>query len=132
VDKPLFVLIGGYTYSAAEEFAYNLKALNRATLVGNQTGGGAHPTRSYKIDEDFAISIPFARAINPVTGTNWEGVGVEPDIEVHPEGFMAGRTIAHLQALKVIELTIEDDGYRQSIRLLIDELQTEVDSYSAE
>ena len=62
--------------------SYNLKTLKRATIVGETTGGGAHPVRGRRIDEHFIIGVPFARAINPITHTNWEGVGVEPDTKV--------------------------------------------------
>jgi hypothetical protein len=77
--KPVFVLTSARTFSGAEEFAYNLKTLKRATIVGETTGGGAHPVRGRRIDEHFIIGVPYARAINPITHTNWEGVGVEPD-----------------------------------------------------
>jgi len=56
--------------------------LKRATIVGETTGGGAHPVRGHRITEHFGIGVPFARAINPVTHTNWEGAGVEPDVKV--------------------------------------------------
>ena len=80
--KPVYVLTSSFTFSGAEEFSYNLKALKRATIVGEQTGGGAHPTRGMRIDEQFGIGVPFARAINPITKTNWEGTGVTPDVKV--------------------------------------------------
>jgi C-terminal processing protease CtpA/Prc len=80
--KPVYVLTSAQTFSGAEEFAYNLKTLKRATVVGETTGGGAHPVRGQRIDEHFMIGVPFARAINPITHTNWEGVGVEPDVKV--------------------------------------------------
>ena len=80
--KPVFVLTSSRTFSGAEEFSYNLKTLKRATIVGETTGGGAHPVRGRTIDDHFLIGVPFARAINPVTKTNWEGVGVEPDVKV--------------------------------------------------
>lgn len=80
--KPIFVLTSDYTFSGAEEFSYNLKNLKRATLVGETTGGGAHPVRPVSLGPDFSMSMPFARAINPITKTNWEGVGVEPHVEV--------------------------------------------------
>ena len=80
--KPVYVLTASRSFSGAEEFSYNLKALKRATIVGEQTGGGAHPTAPHKIGEHFSIGVPFARAINPITKTNWEGVGVEPDVRV--------------------------------------------------
>jgi hypothetical protein len=81
-DQPVYVLTSRRTFSGAEEFSYNLKNLGRATLVGEVTGGGAHPVRGEWIDERFTIGVPFARAINPVTKTNWEGTGVEPDVAV--------------------------------------------------
>jgi hypothetical protein len=80
--KPVYVLTSSLTVSAAEEFTYNLKALKRATIVGEQTGGGAHPTRSARIDDQFSIGVPFARSVNPITKTNWEGTGVTPDVTV--------------------------------------------------
>jgi len=80
--QPVFVLTSKRTFSGAEEFAYNLKNLKRATLVGETTGGGAHPTMGARLDEHFMIGVPFARAINPITKTNWEGTGVAPDVAV--------------------------------------------------
>lgn len=80
--KPAFVLTSKNTFSGGEEFTYNLKTLKRATIVGETTGGGAHPVRGHRITEHFGIGVPFARAINPITQTNWEGTGVEPDVQV--------------------------------------------------
>ena len=81
-DKPAYVLTSGRTFSGAEEFCYNLKNLKRATLVGETTGGGAHPVAGHRINDHFMIGVPFARAINPISKTNWEGTGVEPDVKV--------------------------------------------------
>lgn len=81
-NKPAFVLTSKGTFSGAEEFTYNLKNLKRATIVGETTGGGAHPVSGHRIDDHFMIGVPFARAVNPITKTNWEGAGVEPDINV--------------------------------------------------
>jgi hypothetical protein len=80
--KPVFVLTSKRTFSGAEEFTYNLKNLKRATIVGETTGGGAHPVSGHRIDDHFMIGVPFARAVNPISKTNWEGTGVEPDIKV--------------------------------------------------
>lgn len=80
--KPAFVLTSKNTFSGGEEFTNNLKVLKRATIVGETTGGGAHPVRGHRITEHFGIGVPFARAINPVTHTNWEGTGVEADVKV--------------------------------------------------
>jgi hypothetical protein len=83
LDKvDLYLLTSENTFSAAEEFSYNLKNLKRATVIGETTGGGAHDNRFVILSDRFEMSLPFARAINPVTKTNWEGVGVEPDVKV--------------------------------------------------
>ena len=77
--QPVYVLTSQRTFSGAEEFTYDLKNLKRATIVGETTGGGAHPVRGVPIDEHFDIAVPVARPINPVTKTDWEGTGVTPD-----------------------------------------------------
>lgn len=79
---PVWVLTSSYTFSGAEEFTYNLKTRQRATIVGERTGGGAHPVDRFEVADGLAAMIPVGRAINPVTGTNWEGTGVEPDVAV--------------------------------------------------
>jgi retinol-binding protein 3 len=76
----VYVLTSSRTFSGAEEFSYNLQNLKRATLIGETTGGGAHPTTAMIVQRDFVLRVPFARAINPVSKTNWEGTGVKPDI----------------------------------------------------
>ncbi len=81
-QKPVYVLTSKRTFSGGEEFAYDLQSLHRAKIVGETTGGGAHPTARHKLDEWFAIRVPWGRPVNPVTKTNWEGVGVVPDIAV--------------------------------------------------
>ena len=79
VEQPVYVLVSAATFSAAEEFAYDLQALRRGTVVGERTRGGANPGSIHRLDAHFAVFIPDARAINPVTGDNWEGRGVAPD-----------------------------------------------------
>ncbi|MEY9932996.1 hypothetical protein ABH926_007649 [Catenulispora sp. GP43] len=85
LDRPVYILTSGTTFSGGEELAYNLKTQKRATLIGETTRGGAHPTEWYPLTPHIMVSIPNARSINPVTGTNWEGVGVEPDVAVSAE-----------------------------------------------
>ncbi len=82
---PIYVLTSNYTFSAAEEFTYNLKNLERATIIGETTGGGAHPGGPSIIHGDFIVNVPRGRAINPITKTNWEGVGIAPHIELPKE-----------------------------------------------
>lgn len=82
-DAEVFVLTSSYTFSGAEEFSYNMKNMKRGTIIGETTGGGAHPVdRRGFANLNIGISLPFGRAINPISGTNWEGTGVEPDIAV--------------------------------------------------
>jgi C-terminal processing protease CtpA/Prc len=78
----LYILTSARTFSGAEEFTYNMKNLKRATVIGETTGGGAHPTSTRIVQHDYILRVPFARAINPVSKTNWEGTGVTPDIAV--------------------------------------------------
>jgi len=85
LDVPLFILIGKNTFSSAEYFAYDLKVRNRATLIGEASKGGAHSVDLYPVGDNFEIYISTARAVNPVTGTNWEGTGIAPDIAVPSE-----------------------------------------------
>lgn len=85
INTPIYILTSDKTFSAAEEFAYNLQKLNRATIIGERTAGGAHNTFVKPINTDFVIYIPYGRAINPITKMNWEKVGVQPDIEVSSE-----------------------------------------------
>src|SRR5260370_19281796 len=99
-DKPAFVLTSKSTFSGAEEFTYNLKNLKRATIVGETTGGGAHPVSGQRIDDHFMIGVPFARAVNPITKTNWEGTGVEPDVKVPAADALA--TAQKLAAEKLV------------------------------
>lgn len=80
--QPVFVLTSHDTFSGAEDFAYGLKNVKRATIVGETTGGGAHPTNTARLGDHFMIGIPFARSISPITKTDWEGTGVEPDVKV--------------------------------------------------
>ncbi|MFG3280383.1 S41 family peptidase [Streptomyces sp. NPDC048111] len=79
-SKPLYLLTSGQTFSAAEELAYDLQQLGRADIVGESTRGGAHPRQGWTVHPHLEASIPTGRAINPVSGTNWEGVGVQPDV----------------------------------------------------
>jgi len=81
-STPAFVLTSGRTFSGAEDFTYNLQAIQRVTVIGETTGGGAHPTMFQAVDAHFSVGVPFARSINLTTKTNWEGTGVTPDVQV--------------------------------------------------
>ena len=85
LDKPVYVLISPETFSAAEEFAYNLKHLKRAVIVGETTAGGANPGAGFRVHDHFWMFIPTGTAISHTTGENWEGSGVLPDFKVPTE-----------------------------------------------
>jgi Peptidase family S41/N-terminal domain of Peptidase_S41 in eukaryotic IRBP len=85
LEVPLYVLISGRTASAAESTAYTLQAAKRATVVGAVSGGAAHPGGEFPVGDGFFVFISTSTVINPITGTNWEGVGVMPDVTVNPE-----------------------------------------------
>ena len=104
LDRPVYVLTSGHTFSGGEDFAYTLQALGRAQVIGETTGGGAHPTRPFPISAAVHIGIPFARSINPVTGTNWQGTGVVPDVAV-PEA--EAYDVAYAKALEHV-LALDD------------------------
>jgi C-terminal processing protease CtpA/Prc len=84
-DTDLYVLTSQRTFSAAEEFTYNLKNLKRATIIGETTGGGAHPGGTRIVNDYYLVWVPTGRAVNPVTKTNWEGTGIAPDIAVESD-----------------------------------------------
>ncbi len=104
-EMPVYILTGSKTFSAAEEFCYDLNNLKRATLIGATTSGGAHTVEPRKINNDFEMSIPTGRAINPITNTNWEGVGVSPHYEVSEEQALVK---AHLLALESLAVRNEN------------------------
>src|SRR5437773_1009244 len=81
-EKPVYVLTSAHTLSAGEELAYDLQALKRATIVGETTSGQAHATFEARIENHFGILLPTGKTLNPVTGADWEGVGVVPDVKV--------------------------------------------------
>jgi hypothetical protein len=97
LDRPVYLLTSERTFSGGEDFAYSLQAQGRAELIGETTGGGAHPTRGMPISATLGMSVPFARSVNPVTGTNWEGTGVVPDVAV-PAG--QAYDVAYAKALR--------------------------------
>jgi len=115
-DVPIWVLTSGRTFSAAEEFTYNLKNLERATIVGETTGGGAHPVDGHRLDNyPVLVAVPFGRAVNPVTGTNWEGTGVAPDLERPADQAL---DVAHAEAVAVLAGAAEDPERKANLEFI--------------
>ena len=106
-DTDLYVLTSSYTFSGAEEFTYNLKNLERALIIGETTGGGAHPIKLRVFPSlNCGMTVPYARAVNPISGTNWEGTGIEPHIAVPQEQALDR---AHLEALTKLRESADDE-----------------------
>jgi C-terminal processing protease CtpA/Prc len=99
-EKPVYVLTSKDTASGAEEFAYDMQQLKRGTVVGATTWGGANPGQMVPIDDHFAIFVPFGSAVNPISKSNWEGVGVKPDVAVDPA--QALETARHMALQKLL------------------------------
>lgn len=97
---PVYVLTSSITFSAAEEFTYNLKHLKRATIIGETTGGGAHPLSPHPLLHGLVMGLCQARAVNPITKTNWEGTGVEPDIKLPADDALAKAHVLALETLR--------------------------------
>src|SRR5688572_5211956 len=122
--KDIYVLTSNYTFSGAEEFSFNLKNLKRATIIGETTGGGAHPGGVVRLGDHFGVFIPVGRAINPISKTNWEGTGVEPDIKLPKE--QALKT-AYLMALNKQLTGMKDENVKTGLKILIEQTQKELD-----
>ena len=103
-DQPVFLLTSARTFSGGEDLCYTLQALGRAEVIGETTGGGAHPTRPFPVSAAVHIAVPFARSVNPVTGTNWQGTGVVPDVAVAAE---QAYDVAYTRALERV-LAMDD------------------------
>jgi hypothetical protein len=113
-DKPVFILVGPKTASAAESFAYDLQSQKRVTLIGKKTAGAAHPGEFFRVSQHFAVFVPTGRPVNPITKTNWEGVGVQPEIESDVEQSLArAHTLALEQLLTRAAADPTDDDLRR-------------------
>jgi retinol-binding protein 3 len=117
--KPVYVLTSDRTFSAAEEFAYDVQTQRRGEVVGDTTGGGAHPGGLRQVTEHFGVWVPSGRAVNPVTGKDWEGTGVLPDVPVAADDAL--RT-AHLRALQRILAGEKDGERRTTLQQVIDQV----------
>src|SRR5688572_22806320 len=119
--KPVYVLTSNDTFSGAEEFSYNLKNLKRATLIGETTGGGAHPGELRKVGTHLRMFVATGRAINPISKTNWEGTGVEPDLKVPADDALR---VAQLRALPALIERAGDPALKHRLSARLAELET--------
>lgn len=112
LNKPIYLLTSRATFSGAEELAYDLQNLKRATVIGEVTGGGANPGGTQRASDHFTVWVPVGRAINPITKTNWEGVGVKPDVEVRAALALHR---AHTLALRKVAGTTTDARWKEHL-----------------
>jgi len=113
---PVYVLTSSFTFSGGEECAYDFQTQKRATLVGETTGGGANPGGPVSLGHGLAAFIPTGKAINPITKTNWEHVGVKPDVAVPA---VEALKAAHLASLKGILEKEKDPAYRKRLEEIL-------------
>jgi len=123
LNKDVYVLTSKRTFSGAEEFTYNLKNLKRATIIGETTGGGAHPGGGFRVSEHFGMFVPTGRAISPITKTNWEGTGVTPDVVVPADQALL---VARLMALKKSLTTQTNPDRKAGVEDEIQKLEKEL------
>jgi C-terminal processing protease CtpA/Prc len=122
VGKPVYILTSRSTASAPESFAYSLQALERATIVGEQTAGAANPGRSFLINQHFSAFIPVGRAANPITGSNWEGAGITPDITAPASTALQ---VAHVAALRQLREAATSPQQRRQLDEAIREVEAQ-------
>jgi C-terminal processing protease CtpA/Prc len=123
LNKDVYVLTSKRTFSGAEEFTYNLKNLKRATIIGETTGGGAHPGGGFRVSEHYMMFVPTGRAISPITKTNWEGTGVTPDVAVPADQALL---VARLMALKKSLTTLSNPEFKAGVEDEIQKLEKEL------
>jgi hypothetical protein len=123
LNKDVYVLTSKRTFSGAEEFTYNLKNLKRATIIGETTGGGAHPGGGFRVSEHFGMFVPTGRAISPITKTNWEGTGVTPDVDVPADQALL---VARVTALKKLLTTQTNPDIKAGMQDDIEKLEKEL------
>lgn len=117
--REVYVLTSGMTFSGGEDFSYALKNLKRATLVGEATGGGAHPGAPHRLGPHFAVFIPSGRSISPITHTDWEGTGVLPDVAVPADKALA---VAQQRLLSEFRATEKDPQVLEALDKRLHEL----------
>lgn len=123
-DKKLYILVSHDTFSAPEDFSYNMQAQKRAIIVGEATGGGAHGARRYQLSDHFTATIPHVYSINPITHTDWEGKGVQPDIKASKAEAL---NVAHVAAIQSVIEKEKDSNRVKALQDIITRLNKNVD-----
>ncbi|SDD37743.1 S41 family peptidase [Glycomyces harbinensis] len=109
--KPVWVLISATTFSGGEALSFDLQERGRAVVIGERTRGGAHPRQGFRVDTHLEVTIPTARSVSPISGGNWEGVGVTPDVPTTADDALPE---AHRRALEAV-LALGAEGLRAPV-----------------
>jgi hypothetical protein len=128
-DKPVYVLVSPRTFSGGEECAYDFQTQKRATLIGETTGGGANAGNRFALGHGLVVNIPTTRAINPITHTNWEHVGVKPDIEAPAAKAQQVAYVAILRTQVARTTDPEDKEHLQKLLALAEKGESEPPTY---
>jgi retinol-binding protein 3 len=128
-DIPLYILISKSTFSGAEAFSYNLKAMKRATLIGENTRGGENPIEIQVLNDGYIAYIPAVKILNSIAKTTirWENIGVKPDIETDAKDALFK---AHIKALE--ELSNTNISQKASCQWILDGLNAKQNSFNAD
>jgi hypothetical protein len=122
LEAPLYVLTSARTGSAAEGFSYALQTQKRATIVGEITGGAANPGEGFAIGHGFSAFVSTGKPVNPVTGTNWEGTGVQPDTRVDSSYAL---DVAYADALRHLLAERTNETTRRGLEWALEALEVE-------
>ena len=90
--RPVYVLTSARTFSAGEGFAFLVQERGRAEVIGERTAGAANPGQPYRVNAWFEVTVPNGQVRTAVSGRNWEGAGVKPDLEAPAADAL---TVAH-------------------------------------
>jgi C-terminal processing protease CtpA/Prc len=119
-ERKVYLLTSGDTFSGCEDLAYALKNNRRATLIGEETGGGAHAGDPHRLSAHFMMFVPSGRPINPITHTDWEGVGVAPDVSTSAADALV---VAQIVALKAVLASEADVEWKAKLQERVSELK---------
>jgi retinol-binding protein 3 len=123
LDVPVYLLTSSYTFSAAEEFCFDLRYQNRAVIIGETTGGGANPNNFFAVNDKIVLSSAIGQSINPVSKTNWEVTGVAPDIASDKSEAL---NLAKIEALNKIAEKKEDPSVKARYAWLVENIKFEM------
>lgn len=101
LDVPMVVLVNGSTASAGELFCSALQDYKKATILGTVTYGKGCMQTLRRLSDGSGLSVTY-RYYCPPFSDNYDGIGVQPDVIVEPEGAMLEKNI--------FKLTDEEDN----------------------